>query len=80
MFNNHKTQDFILGAVIGGTVGALTTMLFTTKKGKELRKNIADKYHELEENLKETAEDLQDSAKSQVHKVASKFKKDDSKD
>jgi gas vesicle protein len=80
MFNNNKTQDFILGAVIGGTVGALTTMLFTTKKGKELRKNIADKYHELEENLKETADDLQDSAKSQVNKVASKFKKDDSKD
>ena len=75
MFSNHNSQDFIIGAVIGSTMGVLATMLFTTKKGKEIRKNIADKYHELEEGIKDTAENIEDAAEHTVKKAADKFKK-----
>jgi gas vesicle protein len=79
MLGCNKSNNFIWGAILGGAVGTLATMLFTTKKGKEIRKNIADKYHELENEFKDTADNLEDSAEHQAKKVADKFKKNDSK-
>ncbi|MGH2640023.1 MAG: YtxH domain-containing protein [Rhabdochlamydiaceae bacterium] len=80
MFGSHKVQDFIMGAFVGSAMGALATLLFTTQKGKQIRQTIADKYHELEEGLKSTAENVEEAAESTVKKAASKVKKDDSKD
>ncbi len=35
-------KSFILGALIGGTIGAITALLFAPKSGKELRRDITD--------------------------------------
>ena len=37
-------KDFMLGVLIGGSLGAL---LFKTKQGKKVQKDILEKYHEL---------------------------------
>lgn len=37
-----KSKDFIIGAIIGGAVGALTALLLAPKSGKELRNDLAD--------------------------------------
>ncbi|WP_462411287.1 YtxH domain-containing protein [Neobacillus sp. Marseille-QA0830] len=44
--NQSRTEDssgnFLLGAIIGGVVGAAAALLFTSKSGKELRETIVD--------------------------------------
>jgi gas vesicle protein len=77
MFENHKSQGFVWGALVGGAIGALTTMLFTTQKGQQLRKKIVAKCNELEEGIKSTAEDLEDSAEHHIKKMTGKHKKDE---
>lgn len=44
---SHFTQGLILGTIIGGTIGAITALLFAPKSGAELRRDIAEKSHEL---------------------------------
>ena len=44
---SHFTQGFILGTIIGGTIGAITALLLAPKPGAELRRDIAEKSHEL---------------------------------
>ena len=41
------TQGLILGTIIGGTIGAITALLLAPKSGAELRRDIAEKSHEL---------------------------------
>jgi gas vesicle protein len=40
--NNSTVKPFLLGAIIGGTIGALTALLLAPKSGRELRRDIAD--------------------------------------
>jgi gas vesicle protein len=43
MFHSHRSmKDFLLGVAIGGSLGAI---MFNTKKGKEVQKDIMNKYH-----------------------------------
>jgi gas vesicle protein len=77
MFENNKSNAFVLGTLIGGAVGTLTTMLFTTQKGHQVRRKIVDKLTELEEGVKSKAEELEDSAEHHLKKLAGKHKKDD---
>jgi gas vesicle protein len=37
-----STKDFLLGALIGGVVGAATALLLTPKSGKEIRSTFHD--------------------------------------
>jgi gas vesicle protein len=71
MYDNYRQKDFFWGALVGGTVAALTTLLFTTKKGKEIQKHIENAYGEVEDavtsKLSETKEKLEDTA-DHVHK------------
>jgi gas vesicle protein len=77
MFENNKSNAFVLGALIGGAVGTLATLLFTTQKGHQVRKKIVDKLTELQEEAKNKAEELEDSAEHHLKKLAGKHKKDD---
>ena len=52
MDNNYRQTNFLWGALVGGTVAALTTLLFTTKKGKQIQDQIGDAYDEVEETVK----------------------------
>lgn len=62
--DRHYKQDFLWGALVGGAVATLSTLLFTTKKGKQLQRQIADFYHEIED----TAEDVISQSKEKVGK------------
>jgi gas vesicle protein len=41
---NHQssTKDFLLGAIIGGVVGAATALFFASKSGKDIRSTLND--------------------------------------
>lgn len=41
------TKGFVIGAIIGGAIGAITALLLAPKSGKELRQELADKSSEL---------------------------------
>ncbi len=62
--DRHYKQDFFWGALVGGAVATLSTLLFTTKKGKQLQRQIADFYHEVEEKT----EDVISQSKEKVGK------------
>ncbi|MDR6879007.1 YtxH domain-containing protein [Bacillus sp. 3255] len=42
MSNEKKAKDLLIGAVVGGLLGAATALLFAPKSGRELRSDIAD--------------------------------------
>ena len=39
----NYTKGFLVGAILGGAVGAITALLLAPKSGKELRQDIASK-------------------------------------
>lgn len=57
--NEHiNTKDFLIGALIGGMVGAAAALFFTPKSGRELRSDINEQALVLKEKsgqLRETA-------------------------
>jgi gas vesicle protein len=48
IMSDHNGKDFMLGAAIGGTLGALAALLFTTKQGHKIQREIMGKYHEMD--------------------------------
>lgn len=70
MSHDHTQRDFLIGAMIGGTLGALTAMAFTTKKGKEMQDKILDTYDDLTGKAKSFAASKQKTMKSQLKKYA----------
>lgn len=47
--SNHSCLSFFSGAIIGGTLGALAVLLYTTKNGKDILRLSKKTYHDLEE-------------------------------
>lgn len=47
------TKGFVLGAIVGGAVGALLALLFAPKSGRDLRRDIADKSEEIVDKASE---------------------------
>lgn len=48
--NNQQgsyTKGFVIGAIIGGAIGAITALLLAPKSGRELRQELAEKSNEL---------------------------------
>jgi len=41
MSNQKKGKDLLVGAIVGGVLGAATALLFAPKSGRELRSDIA---------------------------------------
>lgn len=54
----HEGRSFFIGAIIGGAIGAMATLLFGTEKGKEIKTKFIRKYkqfsHHFEDDLKHT--------------------------
>ncbi|HEY5236504.1 MAG TPA: YtxH domain-containing protein [Rhabdochlamydiaceae bacterium] len=61
MYDNHRQSGFIWGALVGGAIATLTTLLFTTKKGKQIQRQIGDLYEEIEGNAKDVLSDAKDA-------------------
>ena len=47
--------NFLLGALIGGIVGAVSVLLLTPATGSETRGRIADYAHNVEDQVRQTA-------------------------
>jgi gas vesicle protein len=44
----HKHPNkFLIGAIVGGTIGAMTTLLFNTQEGRKIQKKLMQKFHEM---------------------------------
>lgn len=52
---NGRGNDFVIGAIVGGVVGAITALLLAPKSGKELRADLADKSCRVAEKTQEIA-------------------------
>lgn len=90
MYGHDRQKDFFWGALVGGAIATLTSLLFTTKKGKQIQRQISDSYEEFEDSLKdaftdaketyhhakEKAEDSVDHAGKKVAHAAHKVKED----
>jgi gas vesicle protein len=43
----QKRSKFFIGAVVGSTIGAITTLLFNTSEGKKIQKKLMKKFHDM---------------------------------
>ncbi len=66
--SGNSVSSFIIGAVIGGSVGAVLALLYAPKRGEELREDISStvddlssRFSQLMKKAKETGEDLLES-------------------
>jgi len=57
MYDNHRQSGFMWGLLVGGTLATLTTLLFTTKKGKQIQRQIGYLYEEIEDSVKDAISD-----------------------
>ena len=73
-------KDFVIGALVGGIIGAAAGLLLAPKAGSELRGdvahqavNIKDKSVELSQQLKDQSTQLVDKVKSKTSKAPTVF-------
>lgn len=55
------------GLVLGAAVGALTALLFTTDKGKEIQKQAADSAKNLKNDLADRIESIKKLIEEKMH-------------
>jgi len=74
-------KDFIIGAFIGGLLGAAAALLLAPKSGRDLRKDISEQYSQVSEKsadivkkVSETTVDLVGKAKETAGNVISEVK------
>lgn len=80
MHHTTRNELFLLGALAGGAVATLTTLLFTTKKGEQIKDTIIEKCQAIEEGLAHTKEAVEEGAhdaQAAVKKGVQKLKKDE---
>jgi gas vesicle protein len=70
---NDRQQDFLWGALVGGTIAALTTLLFTTKKGQHVQQQIGQLYDQVEDNVKSAFSNAKDKVEKTVENVDKKI-------
>ncbi|MGO4888746.1 YtxH domain-containing protein [Anaerobacillus sp. MEB173] len=71
--DNLNTKDFLIGALVGGIVGATTALLLTPKSGREIRHGINEQAQIAKlktVQLKETATDYAGQAKQRSSDIA----------
>ena len=69
-YTNKK--DFLWGAVVGGTVATLVSLLFTTKKGKQILHHVGEFYEDVEIVLKRLLLTRKKKSKMQLNMSAKK--------
>ena len=70
--NNMNGKDFLLGAVVGGVIGAVTALLLAPKSGRELRGDISHQYQNVSEKTKHLASDVSEKTQAIARDVSVK--------
>ncbi len=68
--NNMNGKDFLLGAVVGGVIGAITALLLAPKPGEELRADIKDTVNTVSNKTQEIAGQVSDRSQSLAKNVS----------
>lgn len=69
--NEESSNNFLLGALIGGMVGAATALLFAPKSGKELRNSLNNQTGSLKEKTIQLRENVLNKSSEIVNKTSS---------
>lgn len=73
--NNMNGKDFLLGAVVGGVIGAVSALLLAPKTGKELRTDLSDQYQNVSERTQKIASDVSERSQKIASDVSEKTQK-----
>lgn len=76
MYDQSRQKDFVWGAVVGGAVAVLTSLLFTTKKGRQIQRKIAETYDDLEETVTDQFSEAKEKVEEEVDHLHKKAKAD----
>jgi gas vesicle protein len=71
MYGDHRQKDFFWGAVVGGTLAALTAILFNSKKGQQFQRHLCNVCQEMEDTVKDTFSE----SKEKLEEVGDHLKK-----
>lgn len=69
MSNGTKDNRMLLGALIGGAVGAIATLLLTPKTGAQMREDISNTYQSICTKTKDLASQVGSTTKDLVAQV-----------
>ncbi len=74
--NSHESyaKGFVLGALFGSAVGAITALLFAPKSGSELRREIAEKSNEVYGDVYNRASDFAHHNRERVGRLVNEGK------
>jgi gas vesicle protein len=72
MSNKMDGKDFLMGAVVGGLLGAMAALLLAPKSGRELRKDITDQYGTISEKTQQIANTVSDKTQQIASTVGEK--------
>lgn len=67
-----KGKDFLLGAVVGGLLGAVTALLLAPKSGKELRADLAEQAQTVSVKTQEIASNVSSKTQELASQLGSK--------
>lgn len=70
--NNINSKDFLLGAVMGSVIGAVTALLLAPKSGQELRGDISKQYQQVSTKTQELASNVGEKTKELAGTVSEK--------
>ncbi|SDC19488.1 Gas vesicle protein [Paenibacillus sp. UNCCL117] len=72
MANESKGKEFLVGAVVGSVLGAITALLLAPKSGKELRSDIAEGYQQASEKTQQVASEVGEKTKQLASDVSAR--------
>ena len=64
---SSSIQSFMIGALVGGAVGATVALLYAPKKGARLREDISDTFEDLSSRLSKLVKHAKDSGEELIH-------------
>ena len=68
--NSINSKDFIIGALVGGIIGAATALFVAPKAGKELRNDITEQARNISEKTDKLRRDITETAKEKTSSVS----------
>jgi gas vesicle protein len=72
MSNKMDGKDFLMGAMVGGLLGAMAALLLAPKSGRELRQDISEQYSNISEKTQQIASTVSEKTQQIASNVGEK--------